>query len=143
MSRAFLNQSIRLQGRSFPAAPHDYCGSGIPSDFVSSSKRVKVRFRSNDSIQKSGFSFVARMTPGIHLSCELTIRIVMFNLISACHRNYTSLQGRLYTKEMKDCETYITVPENHTISLYFGTFNLYLSDYSFQCTDETAPMKVS
>ncbi|KAG4066297.1 hypothetical protein HA402_000521 [Bradysia odoriphaga] len=110
-------------GRSFPTAPHDYCGAGIPNDFVSSSKRVKVRFRSNDSNQKSGFQFIARMTP-------------------ACHRNYTSLQGRLYTKQLSDCETYITVPENYTISLYFGVFNIYLSDFSFQCTEETAPIKV-
>lgn len=52
------------QGRSFPSAPHDYCGSGIPNDFISSSKRVKVRFRSNESIQKPGFQLIARMTPG-------------------------------------------------------------------------------
>ncbi|KAJ6633725.1 Cubilin like, partial [Pseudolycoriella hygida] len=110
-------------GRSFPTAPHDYCGSGIPNDFVSNSKRVRVRFRSNESIQKSGFQFIARMSP-------------------VCHRNYTSLQGRIFVKILRDCETYITVPENNTISLYFGVFNVYLSDYSFQCTNETAPVRI-
>ncbi|KAJ6642436.1 Cubilin like [Pseudolycoriella hygida] len=110
-------------GRSFPTAPHDYCGSGIPDDFVSNSKRVRVRFRSNESIQKSGFQFIARMSP-------------------VCHRNYTSLQGRMFATILEDCETYITVAENNTISLYFGRFNVFPSDYSFRCTNETAPMRI-
>lgn len=61
----------------------------------------------------------------------------------ACHRNYTSLQGRIVSNTLDTCETDITVPENYTIALFFGRFNIYPTTYPFVCNDEgDKPLKV-
>lgn len=73
---------------------------------------------------------------------QIYLNVLKIIVLLACHRNYTSLQGRIYSKTLSSCETYITVQDNFTISLYFGSFNVYLADFSFQCTEISAPIKV-
>lgn len=57
-----------------------------------------------------------------------------------CARNYTQPQGRLFGKTLSDCESYISVPENYTISLYFASLDFRLSG---QCTENNTPLRVS
>ena len=48
-----------------------------------------------------------------------------------CDRNYTSEQGRILHNGFTSCWITITVPANHTISLYFNHFSIYDPE---QCT---------
>lgn len=57
-----------------------------------------------------------------------------------CARNYTELQGRIFAKRLFDCESYVSVPENYTITLYFTSLDFRLSG---QCTEDNTPIKVS
>lgn len=57
-----------------------------------------------------------------------------------CARNYTALQGRLYGRTLADCEQYITVPENHTITLYFASLDFRTTQ---ECSETKAPLTVS
>lgn len=79
-----------------------------------------MRFKSNEAVEKSGFKFTAR-------------------IYSDCARNYTSLQGRFLTKK-SDCDQYIHVPENYTITLY-----IHLADVLFNedCTENNSALKVN
>lgn len=83
-----------------------------------------VKFRSNaDDIQRTGFKLTA-------------------NILKACHRNYTELEGRITSKALETCETYITVPQNYTIALFFTRFTIYPMDYRYQCNEGNSPLKV-
>lgn len=62
--------------------------------------------------------------------------------VLACHRNYTSLQGRIVSDSLETCETHITVPANYTIALFFARFNIYPTDYPFACSDDNKPLTV-
>lgn len=101
-----------------------YCGSDIPNDFYSIGKRLYLKFKSDAEIEKTGFSITASLT-------------------KACHRNYTNSQGRILVNELNDCESYISVSTNTTISLYFAVFSIYPIDYKYVCTDDTAPLMVN
>lgn len=61
-------------------------------------------------------------------------------LIVECARNYTNPQGRIYGKTLSDCESFINVPENYMITLYFATFDPRLVG---DCTESNTPLKVS
>lgn len=61
-------------------------------------------------------------------------------LILECARNYTAPQGRLYGKTLSDCEQYITVPENYTITLYFASLDFRTTQ---ECTETKSPLAVS
>lgn len=64
----------------------------------------------------------------------------IYFLVLECARNYTAPQGRLYGKSLSDCEQYITVPENNTITLYFAALDFRTSQ---ECTETKAPLAVS
>lgn len=97
-------------GISGPTAPHVYCGSLLPTDYISQSNAVNIKFTSDSQNQFPGFNF--------------TIKV-----LSACSRNYTALQGRMVSDyEPEECKTTIKVPQNHTIALYFHRFFFYESD---------------
>lgn len=74
---------------------------------------------------------------------EIVIEVSFFTiniLIIECARNYTQPQGRIYGKALSNCESFIDVPENYTITLYFATFDTRLSG---ECTENNTPLKVS
>lgn len=97
-------------GVSGPTAPHVYCGSEIPHEYISQTNKIKIDFKTNSQVELAGFNF--------------TIKTV-----KACARNYTRLQGRIVsTDEMTDCKTTITVPQNYTITLNFHRFFFYEND---------------
>lgn len=97
-------------GISGPTEPHVYCGSKLPHDYISGSRKIRIHFRTNSENEFSGINFTIR-----------TLR--------ACARNFTALTGRLLTTtDLNDCNTTITVPENHTISLFFHRFWIYEQD---------------
>lgn len=97
-------------GVSGPVAPHVYCGSELPHDYISQTSKIKIKFQSNSANEYSGFN--------------LTLKV-----LRACARNYTSLQGRLMSADSpEDCQTSIKVPKNYTISLYFIKFFFYDTD---------------
>lgn len=64
----------------------------------------------------------------------------MNSFVLECARNYTALQGRLYGKSLADCEQYITVPENYTITLYFASLDFRTTQ---ECSETKAPLTVS
>lgn len=93
-----------------PTAPHVYCGSGLPPDFLSQTNKIKISFRSNEQNEFSGFNFTIRT-------------------MKSCSRNFTALQGRLVSDDaLENCRSFIKVPENYTISLYFNKFFSYEND---------------
>lgn len=97
-------------GISGPTAPHVYCGSVIPHDYISETNKIKIRFNSNSVNEFKGFSFTVKT-------------------MSSCARNFTALTGRLVSTDvMPDCKTTIKVPANHTISLFFHRFFFYEQD---------------
>lgn len=55
-----------------------------------------------------------------------------------CSRNYTALQGRFLVK-LLDCEQFIHVPENYTISLYFTSERYILLE---ECSESNAVLNV-
>lgn len=59
--------------------------------------------------------------------------------MTECARNYTTPQGRLYSKVSSDCELYISLPENYTISLYFTSLEFHLTE---ECSPDNTPLKV-
>lgn len=100
-----LNPSFSL-GILYPNAPHKYCGSQIPHDYISQTNKINIRFVTDSYVNKTGFK-------------------LKLNLVSACNRNYTSLQGRIHARDFQNCLMHITVPENYTISIYFKSLHLY------------------
>ena len=51
------------------------------------------------------------------------------SIVQACSRNFTSLQGRILSKNNQDdCKTTIIVPDNYTIALYFFKFYIFQQD---------------
>lgn len=60
-------------------------------------------------------------------------------MFTACARNYTKPQGRLFAKVSVDCELHIDVPENYTITLYFTALEYHTST---ACTEDNMPLKV-
>lgn len=99
-------------GISGPTAPHVYCGSVLPTDYISQSNAISINFNSDSEKIYSGYNFSIRV-------------------LSACSRNFTALQGRLVSdQEPEECKATIKVPANHTISLYFHRFFFYESDCS-------------
>lgn len=92
---------------------------------MSAESSVLVRFRSDASLRPGNYGFA-----------------VTAKVLKACHRNYTSLSGRIVSNTLSTCETYVTVPENYTIALYFARFQLQPNDYAFKCTEANAPLKV-
>lgn len=95
------------------ATEHIYCGQGQPDDYYPDSKEVYVKFHSNKAITSKGFRL--RVVPD-----------------STCHHVYGGLQGRVKFSGTADCDVFITVPVNYTISLYFGDVVLD----SFDCNEE-------
>lgn len=64
----------------------------------------------------------------------------IFFCIAECARNYTALQGRLYGKQLSDCEQHIDVLENYMITLYFTSLDFRTDG---DCTEINAPLTVS
>jgi cubilin len=99
-------------GISGPTAPHIYCGSGIPHDYISQTNKINILFQTDSMNEFPGFNFSIRT-------------------VQSCSRNFTSLQGRIVSSDKpENCKTTIKVPENYTISLYFHRFFFYDSDCS-------------
>lgn len=97
-------------GITGPTAPHVYCGSTLPHEYVSESKKIRITFKSNSEREFAGF--------------KLAIKTM-----ESCARNYTALTGRLVsTSEVDDCNTTIKVSQNYTIALYFNRFFFYEQD---------------
>lgn len=97
-------------GVSGPIAPHVYCGSGLPHEYISQTNKIRFNFISNSEKEYAGFNFTIR-------------------LLKDCARNFTSLQGRLVNGDnIQECKTTIKVPENYTIALYFNRFYFYEND---------------
>lgn len=95
---------------------HVYCGSQIPPMFVSKSNQVVLKFISDSDVTGRGFAVTASKT-------------------AACRPVYNERQGRIYMNNVNvDCEFVVSVPENHTIALYFSSF-------MYNCQGETG-MKV-
>lgn len=90
-----------------------YCGKGQPEDYYPNSREVYVKFHSNEAVTAKGFRL--RVVPD-----------------SSCRHVYGGLQGRVKFAGTADCDVFITVPVNYTLSLYFGdvTFG------SYDCDDE-------
>lgn len=115
-----LGEEVVFRGRSYhatsptfymgvngPVAPHHYCGSSLPHEYISTTNKIRVYFESNSQLEYEGFNFTVRT-------------------LNACSRNYTALQGRLLSDASPEsCRTIIKVPENYTISLYFYRFYFY------------------
>ncbi|XP_030381464.1 cubilin homolog [Scaptodrosophila lebanonensis] len=84
------------------ALEHIYCGNGLPDDYYSNSKEVIVKFHSDATITKQGFSLTAMEAQG-------------------CFRNFSGVQGRIYVKDTADhCDIFINAPDNHSLSLYYN-----------------------
>lgn len=114
-----------MNNKHFATAPHRYCGTGArPTDYISEANIVHVRFRSDASVERTGFTITAKP-------------------LVACQRNYTALSGRIFSKNLRTCDTHITVPANYTIALYFPGFSIYPQEADFKCSESTAPLKVS
>lgn len=113
-------------------------------NYMSLYKNTYVHFKSNEVVEKSGFKFTAKILSGKHsLSIHgrlLDILILLCISILECARNYTALQGRLYERKLSDCEQFISVPENYTITLYFTSLEIHMSG---ECTENNTPLKVS
>lgn len=56
-----------------------------------------------------------------------------------CARNYTALQGRFMTKK-SNCDQYIHVPENYTITLYINMAELLMNE---TCNENNTALEVS
>lgn len=97
-------------GIAGPTAPHVYCGSTLPPDYISQSNKIKISFKSDAVNEFAGFNFTIRT-------------------MKACARNFTALQGRLVSDDaLENCKTSIKVPANYTVALYFSRFYLYQTD---------------
>ncbi|CRL00998.1 CLUMA_CG014207, isoform A [Clunio marinus] len=93
-------------GTTAPTAAHLYCGSSLPQEYISQSRRIHIYFITNSEKEYSGFNFTIKT-------------------IKNCHKNYTALQGRMVaTERIESCKNFIKVPQNYTISLYFNRFYL-------------------
>lgn len=118
-------------------------------DYLSSAGKTYIRFKSNEIVEKSGFKFTASILDGkvqsnysiktIQMQFIQFKTICIFILLTACARNYTKPQGRLYAKKSVDCELHINVPENYTITLYFTSLEYHTST---PCTEDNMPLKV-
>ncbi|XP_018577861.1 cubilin-like [Anoplophora glabripennis] len=92
---------------------HTFCGAEeSPFDYYSIGRSLTITFRSLITSKTSkGFKIEYRT--------------------AGCNRNYTSLQGRIFSSNDKsECFITITVPENRTISLYFQKMVI---SHSFNC----------
>lgn len=108
-SNSALSPSF-YSGITGPTAPHVYCGSGIPHDYISQTNKIKITFQTDSLNEFSGFNFTIKT-------------------LKSCSRNFTSLQGRILSSDNpENCKTTIDVPQNYTISLYFHRFFFYESD---------------
>lgn len=97
-------------GMAGPTAPHIYCGSSLPHEYISQTNKVKIKFNTDSLNEFGGFN--------------ITLRTV-----KSCSRNFTALQGRIVSSDQpEDCVTTITVPDNYTIALFFNKFFMYESD---------------
>lgn len=60
-----------------------------------------------------------------------------------CARNYTALQGRFLAKNL-DCDQYIHVPENYTITLYISNLGIFENaKENGECTENNSALNVS
>ena len=108
-SRQVLTPSF-YSGVSGPIAPHVYCGSEIPHDYISQTNKIKILFETDSLHEFSGFN-------------------LSISTADSCSRNFTGLQGRLVSTDTPvNCKTTIKVPDNFTITLYFHRFYFYESD---------------
>ena len=112
----YRGKATSLQTPSFysgiagPVSPHVYCGNSLPHEYISQTHKIRINFQSNSEKEYAGFNFTIRT-------------------MKECARNYTSLQGRIVSaSKIGSCKTFIEVPENYTISLYFHRFYFYESD---------------
>lgn len=98
------------EGIAGPTAPHIYCGTTLPPDYISQSNKIKISFKSDAENEFLGFNFTIRT-------------------MKACARNFTALQGRLLSDDkLENCKASIKVPANYTIALFFNKFFLYEND---------------
>ncbi|XP_071569184.1 cubilin isoform X2 [Temnothorax nylanderi] len=105
------NHPISVEmGSRLPLGSYRYCGSALPHEYYSYNNEVKVTFRSLSNDHR-----------GFKLEYST----------ASCDRNYTSEQGRIFHNGFTSCWITITVPANHTISLYFNHFSIYDAE---QCT---------
>lgn len=118
---------------------HKFCGfDEEPFDYYSVGKSLTITFKSF-ILTESGIGFkLEYRTAGKFLILEIFISYILHS--SGCNRNYTSLQGRIFSSNDKsNCIITITVPENRTISLYFQkmvishSYNCKTSAFEVRC----------
>jgi hypothetical protein len=95
-----------FQGIRQPTTHYEYCGSGQPDVYISSTNKVHISYTGTGGGNQLGFKLRAKM-------------------LNACARNYTSLTGRIMSYEATHCDVLISVPENYTIAVYFTSFMFY------------------
>lgn len=52
------------KNQHFASAPHMFCGTGKPNEFYSSESKVLIKFRSDDSDERTGFAITAKLLEG-------------------------------------------------------------------------------
>ncbi|KAH8397987.1 hypothetical protein KR222_008302, partial [Zaprionus bogoriensis] len=97
------------------ATEYVYCGRGLPDDYYPNTKQVYVKFHTTDhAANRTGFRL--RVVPD-----------------RGCRHNYAGIQGRVKFAGTADCDVFITVPSNYTLSLYFSDVTFVLYD----CNEES------
>ncbi|XP_026480044.1 cubilin homolog [Ctenocephalides felis] len=98
-----------------PITRHFLCGSSKPFDYYSGENEMVISFKSDSSIEKTGFKL------------EYSI--------ATCTRNFSHTQGRIMYDNVKDdCTIVVSAPENNTLSLYFNALFMYSMDESCEDT---------
>ncbi|XP_030834881.1 bone morphogenetic protein 1 homolog isoform X1 [Strongylocentrotus purpuratus] len=91
-----------------------YCGATIPDAVVSSSNHMFIRFYSDASVSRSGFSATHSTQCGGRLEAELSAQ----RLYS--HADY----GDQNYENQESCEWTIVSPDDHFIHLWFRSFDI-------------------
>lgn len=140
-----------------------FCGFNVPTDIVSSSNTLSVRFVSDGSAQKSGFSatFVKEIDECTTRKngCEQQCVNTLGSYECTCHIGYelksnrrsceNACGGQIFAKngtltspsfpdvypKSKDCVWEITAPEHYQITLKFTHFDLEGDNYHHQGCD--------
>lgn len=97
-----------------PLSTFSFCSKFENYDYYSNGNEIEIVLKTNQNNPRKPRKF-------------------KFDVSTAnCNRNYTHEQGRIIHQGLINCWVTITVPINHTISLYFSTMKIYGRE---SCTD--------